>query len=324
MCWGQGVSTGALGVGPDAGSMLPQRVVGLSDVVGVALGSNHSCALTGSGSARCWGASTFGEVGNGSTQPSYSPQVTLASGVAGLSMGARHGCALMVDAGVLCWGTNIIGQQGTGSTAQSVRFPTPMNLSVQASVVFAFDEVSAVLARGDDQLWFSGLFGNILTPTPRREALFDGGVSFIVGSANHACMINARSELWCVGSGAQGQLGYPLGNSMPQPLRPVPDIGPVKDVCTGLGFTCAVIVDGGVRCFGEGSFGQLGSGAFGSSPAPLPVLSLPPATQVGCRYRTACAATTQGIWCWGDNAQGQLGAATPMSSALPLSVAMPN
>ena len=103
----------------------------------------------------------------------------------------------------------------------------------------------------------------------------------------------------------------------------VPGVGEVFDVCTGQSFTCALIADGGVRCFGAGSFGQLGSGNFNPSTTPVEVIGLPAATQLACHYQSVCATTAQGVSCWGDNAFGQLGLATPMSSASPLAVPMP-
>jgi alpha-tubulin suppressor-like RCC1 family protein len=306
----------------DAGRS-PQPVTGLFDVVSLSVGDNFGCGLLASGAVRCWGDNMFGQIGNGGSNNVYTPQIAIAGGVTSLAAGARHACALLDDAGVVCWGTNVLGQHGTGTTTLSVRAPQPMALDAGATGLFAGSDATWTLF-GERAPRLSGdspTFGLNLRPTP--VPLFDAGVRFIASAANHACAIRSNRTLECWGRGFEGQLGYAVASTSAQPVRPVPGLGQVFDVCAGQSFTCALIADGGVRCFGIGGQGQLGGGNVNPSSSPVAVVSLPPATQVACLYQTACAATASGVFCWGDNTFGQLGVPTPMSSAFPIAVPLP-
>ena len=69
-CWGLN-NLGAAGTGAfTARETAPRPVVGLSaDVVDIAGGGTHNCAVLASGGAKCWGYNHFGQLGNGLTTP---------------------------------------------------------------------------------------------------------------------------------------------------------------------------------------------------------------------------------------------------------------
>ncbi len=72
-CWGAN-NVGALGNGTITNSSTPVSVVGLaSGAVGISGGRVHSCAVTTTGRALCWGSNLFGQLGNGTTTNSYTP-----------------------------------------------------------------------------------------------------------------------------------------------------------------------------------------------------------------------------------------------------------
>jgi alpha-tubulin suppressor-like RCC1 family protein len=103
----------------------------------------------------------------------------------------------------------------------------------------------------------------------------------------------------------------------------------VKGLTTGVtaiavgGYTaCAVTASGGVECWGDNSFGQLGNNSMASSLVPVPVQGLTKGvTAISVGGTSACAVTGGGgAVCWGDNSQGQLGSGLTTSSLVPVPV----
>jgi cysteine-rich repeat protein len=88
--------------------------------VGLALGSEHSCASTGSGRAYCWGNNMDGQLaqdGRSARRPVQ--QVDLGEDlVHSLAAGADFTCALTRQRQVRCWGDNSDGQLGANSNVQ--------------------------------------------------------------------------------------------------------------------------------------------------------------------------------------------------------------
>ena len=72
-CWGHG-QFGQLGNVSTANRTTPVAVSGISGAVGVTGGWwHHSCALLGAGTAQCWGANDWGQLGSGTTTGSSVP-----------------------------------------------------------------------------------------------------------------------------------------------------------------------------------------------------------------------------------------------------------
>jgi alpha-tubulin suppressor-like RCC1 family protein len=120
-CWGTN-QYGELGDGTGGNAVLsttPVPVVGLDGGVSqVAVGSNHSCALTMDGAVLCWGRGDFGALGNGSNTSVDTPVLVLDGGAVAITAGEQSSCALM-NASVLCWGYGGDGELGNGSLVNS-------------------------------------------------------------------------------------------------------------------------------------------------------------------------------------------------------------
>jgi alpha-tubulin suppressor-like RCC1 family protein len=128
-CWGANYS-GQLGDGTTASRGLPAYVSGLtSDVLAIAAGSGHTCALVPdalavhapamSGGMKCWGANDYGQLGDASQTRRLEPVLVsgMASGVTGIAAGWWHTCALAGDGAARCWGENRYGALGDGTIA---------------------------------------------------------------------------------------------------------------------------------------------------------------------------------------------------------------
>ncbi len=133
-CWGSN-DEGQLGTGaPGVPQPSPVQVdlSGLDgEVTGLALGYQHTCAITSEGSAWCWGANGHGQLGDGTTQGSASPVKVTSPGVgyARVVTGQYHSCALTTDTLIQCWGFNALAQLGTAAMSEQEISPVEAVLS---------------------------------------------------------------------------------------------------------------------------------------------------------------------------------------------------
>ncbi|HVY38270.1 MAG TPA: hypothetical protein VHM31_10045 [Polyangia bacterium] len=82
--------------------------------------------------------------------------------------------------------------------------------------------------------------------------------------------------------------------------------------------TCALTGGGGVRCWGDGQYGQLGGGAARDGVIPPPLDALAGAQAIATSGAHTCALTAAGgVRCWGFNGDGQLGDGTTTARAAP-------
>jgi alpha-tubulin suppressor-like RCC1 family protein len=104
----------------------PAQVPGLTQVVALAAGTDHSLALKSDGTVWAWGANNAGQLGDGTLASSSIPvQVRGLNGVIALAAGFEHSLALKSDGTVWAWGANNAGQLGDGSLT---RHTTPVQV----------------------------------------------------------------------------------------------------------------------------------------------------------------------------------------------------
>lgn len=143
-------------------------------------------------------------------------------------------------------------------------------------------------------------------------------VASIAAGHEHTCALIDGGRLRCWGRGEFGQLGY--GNTdivgddeLPSDVGDVELPSPVVQLSLGGQHSCAILQDGGLRCWGLNDRGQLGYGNFNNfgddeSLASLPAISVPPAIDVQLGHRHTCARVGAGeVRCWGFDDEGQLG-----------------
>jgi alpha-tubulin suppressor-like RCC1 family protein len=92
----------------------------------ISTGSNHTCGVTLSDRAYCWGANAEGRLGDGTTMQQSTP-VPVAGGLSFTTIrgGDFHTCGLTTTNGAYCWGANNRGQLGDGTTNGSLT-PVPV------------------------------------------------------------------------------------------------------------------------------------------------------------------------------------------------------
>jgi alpha-tubulin suppressor-like RCC1 family protein len=144
----------------------------------------------------------------------------------------------------------------------------------------------------------------------------------------------ANEGALCWGSGAlSGQTPY--SDSDPYPVAPVSlGSGTTAEVIS-LGQSACAIVEGGLKCWGYNSLGQVGDGTTTKRLTPTVVPALPPngpltVTAVDLvesfgadsfTFGHACAVANGSVYCWGPNSEGQLGDGTTTQRLSPTAVA---
>ena len=111
------------------GAQTMESVTGVVDVDG---GLGHVCALVSGGTVKCWGANSYGQLGNNSTKESKDAvSVSGLGGASLLGVGRNHTCVIVsatpTNTMIKCWGLNSDGQLGNGSTSNS---STPVQVKV--------------------------------------------------------------------------------------------------------------------------------------------------------------------------------------------------
>jgi alpha-tubulin suppressor-like RCC1 family protein len=218
------------------------------------------------GTARCWGGNNNGELGDNSNTDAVTP-ATVAdtsgmalSGVAELALGNQHSCALLTNGTVRCWGGNAsgTGEQLTGVTAI-------------ASGAF---HVCALLVDGTVWCWGSNYYGELGSgvanpgsaswyPPVQVAGLTD--VAAISANDSHSCALGTDGTVSCWGFNYYGELGSDATtDGQPYSALPVAVEGLPHAVAIGTGdsHSCAILDDGTARCWGEGTWGQLGDGTY--------------------------------------------------------------
>lgn len=129
LCWGLN-RNGDLGFEEYGTFLTPIVVQGLrNDARSVTTGFFHTCIITSSGGAQCWGANGSGQLGNGRALPQDVPSdvIGINEKIISLSLGYIHTCALLESGTVKCFGQGGSGQLGTGTTSYS---PVPITVNL--------------------------------------------------------------------------------------------------------------------------------------------------------------------------------------------------
>jgi alpha-tubulin suppressor-like RCC1 family protein len=293
-CWGDNAN-GQLGNGTFTQSAIPVQVMNpagnapLTDVARIASGQSHTCAVTSTGAALCWGDNSKGELGNGTETISSLPVSVsgLAAGVSMIAAGSDFTCAVTTDGGAKCWGDGATGQLGNGTSTNSATPSTVLD------------------ATGSSPL---------------------NSVVIVSAGFENACVLTTEGNVFCWGADGSGQLGN--GNVSSASAIPVEvlnsngnsALGDVVAISSGLDNNCAVTVAGKTECWGANASGQLGNGSSANSSAPATVAGIASGVAaIASGNEHTCTATTAGIiQCWGSNVNGQLANGTTRSSAIPV------
>ena len=248
-----------------------------------------NCIISNAQSLYCWGDNTYGNLGNGlhGTGVFSSLPVEITSFGTGLypvkvATGGHHSCAILNDGTVSCWGHNNQGQLGDGT--QISRY----------------------------------------TPTPTVSLGVGVKAVDVVAGGHHSCAVLDDGNVKCWGSNVYGQLGdgTTTDSHSPVSLSGFTGASQAISITAGWTYTCALIEDGSVKCWGRNQRGQLGLGASGSpSLTPTQITSFGSglyAVDIDAGWAQTCAVINDGrIMCWGQGNNGRLGTGNSAQQTTP-------
>ncbi len=305
----------------------------IDDSIGspIALGANHTCALTIGNGASCWGNNRYGQLGNGTIFGGTLPQAVsrMTGGVKSIAAGGSHTCALLSDGALECWGGNAKGQLGHGISPDSFS-PVPVfGLSEGVKAVAAgARHTCALMETGGVKCWGENASGgvgdgtNINRSTPVDVPGLEAGVKFVDAGAGHTCAVMLDGSVKCWGWNLSGQLGNGTRTDSRLPANVAGLSGPVRALAAGDQHTCALLENGSVACWGANASGQLGDGSQIRSNTPVAVGGLGSAVrQISAGAAHTCALLEHNtVVCWGDDQSGQLGDAGRENRSAPVEV----
>jgi alpha-tubulin suppressor-like RCC1 family protein len=283
MCWGANLN-GQLGDGTVTARAMPAEVAGLEGVEQLSVGANLACARTVRGDVQCWGSGFVGGQGLASSKDNHVPTRvrSLSYSVASLDGGAYGFCAATRSSPApggtpgtsRCWGLFSDHEVNDVPVASD-----PVVRSVQSGFSFACHlladgRVSCVgnnthgeLGNGGKAASAYGVYTFVLDPSGTHPELFKQVSSH--GNGSTTCAIKTDGFVSCWGRGNRGQLGNAsfFDKGSPQPVTfvdasngavlPTPTIAHVS---TSIDFACAIADDGRVFCWGDNTYGKLGTG----------------------------------------------------------------
>ena len=277
-CWGRGAQM-ELGVdiSPDLFSE-PARVVSTLPGGSSLVPGFQSCAIVPGGGLQCWGRNAFGQLGIGRTTPSGGelPMFALTMGpCSDAGVGGEHACAVRDPGDVLCWGRNGNDQLGHGMTGDRSS-PTAVMLARDAGWRLGIGEYHSCAVNGSRELWCwgsngsgqAGIAGGGSLGVPTRVT----GVTAdeVCAGAEFTC-VRDGGAIACSGSNDRGQLGRGALGGAESSFAPVIGIADADRLRCGKHHVCVRLGSGELRCWGEGSAGQLGDGTRDSSGTPVVV-----------------------------------------------------
>ncbi len=355
LAWGTNGS-GQLGNNAITDSPIPTAVNATGALAGkpitsVAVGSNHTIALSSDGRIATWGYNGFGQLGIGTTVDSLVPVNVTTTGVLSgktviaIAAGQFHNLALCTDGTLAAWGYNFYGQLGNGLTSNS-SIPVAVSktgvltgktiIAIAAATYHSFALCSdGTLAawgyNGNGELGNGGTgFSPLPVAVDATGVLAGKTIASVFAGSFHNFALCTDGTLAGWGYNGYGQLG---DNSVDS--RSVPVLVNVSGVLTGKTITAAsagyyhslaLCADGTVAAWGFNGNGELGDGS--NNPSLIPVVVNASGALAGKTVSSISSGAVHNIaYCtdgtlvsWGYNRDGELGSGGAGPSNVPVTV----
>lgn len=300
----------------------------ITDATAITAGWENTCAIRAGGTVWCWG-NEFGTSAGQVIKVGGGPLTNIVE----IGSGYSHRCGRDDAGGVWCWGNNnSAGQLGDGTTTVHTQaapvLDAPMGAPLTGALALSVggDHACVLKAGGAVWCWGRNTRGHLgdATLTNRPSPVMVGSAISVAAGQHHTCTVRADGTVWCSGDPWRNRLGNGVGTydppaptSYPTPVQVVmtrggPPLASATQVAAG-GVSCA-LAGGAVYCWGDGPYGQTGTGAGSPTPAPVRTTDGEPLAGVvrivadgphGCAYRGDGE-----LLCWGRGLDGLFGDGT--------------
>jgi alpha-tubulin suppressor-like RCC1 family protein len=241
--------------------------------------------------------------------------------------GNGYNMCVAISGAAYCCGANTYGEIGDGTNNDALIPTAVFGLSTGVTKVTPGKLNSCAIVDGSAQCW--GAAGGYLGDGTNNQSLvpvqvqgLTSGVTDISAGTYNSCAV-VSGAAYCWGNNNAGQLGNNTTSSSASPVQVqglasgVTAIGTDKGGSFGSSHTCA-IVRGGVWCWGDNTYGELGNNSTTSSLIPVPVTGLSTGvSQISVGANHNCALVNGAVYCWGLNDQGQVGDSGVLYSSTP-------
>jgi hypothetical protein len=179
----------------------------------ISAGNSHTCGVTGTGDAYCWGDNFAGKLGDETATMRLMP-VAVHGGLkfARITAGGQTTCGITTAAAAYCWGQNTFGALGTGGGTGPSTMPSPVAGQRAFQTVAAGDSHTCGLSEGAVFCW-----GLNYGPTPVIVPSTSTIITLTAGNT-HTCGVTSENLVMCWGGNSSGQLGDGTTTSRSIPL----------------------------------------------------------------------------------------------------------
>jgi alpha-tubulin suppressor-like RCC1 family protein len=286
--------------------------------------SVHALGIKSDGSLWAWGDNQFGELGDGTTNPSNSPeQIGAATNWVDLATGSGFSLGITADGKLWGWGNGGVGQLGN-STASSSLVPEEIVVpGASWAAVFACESHSiAITTDGRLWAWGYGILGNPSGNSSNVPIQIGTDMDWATVSTGefHTLALKKNGTLWAWGIDGQGELGdgSPGGTTVFTPEQ----IGTANNwvkIAAGFGQSLGITADGKLWAWGGNDAGELGDGTtVDGTHGPEQIGTATNWIAISGGLAHSLGITADGkLWAWGENNLGELGDGTATDTLRP-------